>query len=131
MNKVFLIGRTTDKPEYRDGEKPYARYTLAVDGFNKEKGADFINCVCFGKAAQFAAKYLQKGTRIAVEGRIQTGSYKNKEGRTVYTTDVIVDRHEFCETLNRVETPTPPQPETPEGGSVNIPDGLDSELPFR
>ena len=131
MNKVLLIGRTTNKPDFRDGETPFARYTLAVDGYSKERGADFIQCVCFGKTAQFAGQYLQKGTKIAVEGRIQTGSHKNRDGKTVYTTDVIVERHEFCESMNKVEHPAPPQPETPEGGFVNIPDGLDSELPFK
>lgn len=131
MNKVLLIGRTTNKPDFRDGETPFARYTLAVDGYSKDKGADFITCVCFGKTAQFAGQYLQKGTKIAVEGRIQTGSYKNRDGKTVYTTDVVVERHEFCESMNKVEHPAPPQPETPEGGFVNIPDGLDSELPFK
>lgn len=130
LNKVILIGRTTEKPDYRDGETPYARYTLAVDRIGKDKGADFIQCVCFGKTAQFAGQYLQKGTKIAVEGRIQTGSYKNRDGRTVYTTDVVVERHEFCESMNKVEHPAPPQPETPEGGFVNIPDDME-DLPFK
>ena len=130
INKVILIGRLTDKPEYRDGETPYARYTIAVDRIGKDKGADFIKCVCFGKTAQFAGQYLQKGTKIAVEGRIQTGKYTNRDGKTVYTTDVVVERHEFCESMNKVEHPAPPQPETPEGGFVNIPDDME-DLPFK
>lgn len=131
MNKVLLIGRTTNKPDFRDGETPFARYTLAVDRYGRNEGADFIPCVCFGKTAQFAGQYLQKGTKISVEGRIMTGKYQNRDGKTVYTTDVVVERHEFCESMNKVEHPAPPQPETPEGGFVNIPDGLDSELPFK
>lgn len=128
LNKVVLIGRLTDKPDYRTGETTFAKYTLAVDRI--KEGADFINCVCFGKTADFAGNYLKKGTKIAVEGHIQTGKYTNRDGKTVYTTDVVIDRHEFCESANRVETPTPPKPETPEGGFVNIPDDV-SELPFR
>lgn len=127
LNKVILIGRLTDNPQYRDGETSYARYTLAVDRIGKDKGADFINCVCFGKTAQFAGTYLQKGTKIAIEGHIQTGKYTNRDGKTVQTTDVVVDRHEFCE--SKVEHPATPQPETPEGGFV-VPNDI-SELPFR
>lgn len=130
LNKAILIGRLTDKPEYRDGETPYARYTIAVDRIVNDKCADFIKCVCFGKTAQFAGQYLQKGTKIAVEGRIQTGKYTNRDGKTVYTTDVVVERHEFCESMNKVEHPAPPQPETPEGGFVNIPDDME-DLPFK
>lgn len=96
MNKFFGIGRLTKDPEImHKGETNIARYSLAID---RRKGeADFINCVCFGRAADFAEKYLQKGMKIAVAGRIQTGSYKTKDGRTVYTTDIVVEEHEFCE----------------------------------
>lgn len=134
LNKVILIGRLTKDPDFRDGETPYARYTLAVDRFGKDKGADFISCVCFGKTAQFAGQYLKKGTKIAVTGHIQTGSYKNRDGNMVYTTDVVVDSHEFCEKASaQPETPEHAmvQPETPEGGFIHIPEGLDEELPFK
>lgn len=98
MNKVVLMGRLTKDPDVRivQGGDPLkiARYTLAVDRIRE--GADFISCKCFGKTAEFAEKYLQKGTKILVEGQIQTGKYE-RNGETVYTTDVIVDHHEFCE----------------------------------
>lgn len=104
MNKVILIGRCTRDPEvrYSQGENAtaVARYTLAVDRQFKRDGdqsADFINCIAFGKRGEFAEKYLRKGTKIAVVGRIQTGSYTNKDGNKVYTTDVVVDEHEFVE----------------------------------
>ena len=101
MNKVVLAGRLTKDPEvrYSQGENAtcIARYSLAVDRRGKEKETDFINCVCFGKTGEFAEKYLKKGMKIIVFGRIQTGSYKDKDGRTLYTTDVIVEEHEFCE----------------------------------
>lgn len=104
MNKVILMGRLTRDPEIRyaqnESRTAVARYTLAVDRRYKREGeqnADFIGCVVFGKGAEFAEKYLQKGTKIAVTGCIQTGSYTNKEGKKVYTTDVIVDEQEFAE----------------------------------
>lgn len=104
MNRVVLMGRLTRDPEirYSQGEKSTAvgRYTLAVDRIFKKEGeptADFINCVAFGRTAELAEKYLKKGSRIIVEGRIQTGSYTDKNGRKVYTTDVIVDYQEFAE----------------------------------
>lgn len=129
MNLVILMGRLTRDPEYREGETPMAKYAIAVDRF--KEGADFINCVCFGNTAKFADTYLHKGTKVAVIGRIQTGKYQNKEGKTVHTTDVVVSNHYFCESAGtRVETPAPPRPETPEGGFVDIPE-YDSELPFR
>ena len=103
MNKVILMGRLTRDPEvrYSQGENAtaVARYTLAVDRrFNRnndEQTADFINCVAFGRSGEFAEKYLHKGTKIAVTGRIQTGSYTNKDGVKVYTTDVVVEDHEL------------------------------------
>ena len=97
MNKVMLIGRVTkdvDVDATPNGKK-FARYTLAVD--RRGEGADFISCVAFEKGAEFAGKYLTKGTKIAVEGRIQTGSYTNRDGQKVYTTDVIVEQQEFVE----------------------------------
>lgn len=102
MNKVILMGRLTRDPEvrYSQGEQAMAvaRYTLAVDrrGKNQENSADFIQCVAFGKAGEFAERYLHKGTKIVLTGRIQTGSYTNKEGQRVYTTDVIAEDQEIC-----------------------------------
>lgn len=99
MNKVILCGRLTKDPDvrYSQGENSMAiaRYNLAIDRY--KEGADFPSCVALGKQGEFAEKHLKKGMKILVEGRIQTGSYKNKDGQTVYTTDVIVDRHEFVE----------------------------------
>lgn len=110
MNKVILIGRLTRDPEVRQaGETTVARYSLAVDRRGKKDETDFINCVVFGKGAEFAEKYLKKGAKIAVSGHIQTGSYKNNEGRTVYTTDVVVEDQEFCESKKAAEE----RPEAP------------------
>lgn len=137
MNKVILIGRLTRDPEvkYSQGEKPMAiaKYSLAVDRRFKKDGeadADFINCVVFGKGGEFAEKYLHKGTKIAVTGRIQTGSYTNKDGIKVYTTDIVVEEQEFAERKgnNQQQEQTTPQPDA--DGFMNIPDGIDDELPF-
>ena len=137
MNKVILIGRLTRDPEvrYSQGENAtaIARYSLAVDRKFKREGeldADFINCVAFGKNGEFAEKYLHKGMKIAVTGRIQTGSYTDREtGKTVYTTDIVVEEHEFCESKGNNAQQTSPQ--TSGDGFMNIPDGLDEELPFN
>ena len=127
MNKAILIGRLTRDPDVRkSGETMVARYTLAVDRF--KDGADFISCVAFGKSAEFADKYLKKGTKIAVTGRIQTGSYENREGQKVYTTDIIVETHEFVEPKNK--EPQAPM-ETPDD-FVSVPDDADIDgLPFN
>lgn len=105
MNQVILMGRLTKDPETRtSGETFVARYTLAVDRRFKKDGdaeADFISCVAFGKGAEFADKYLKKGTKIIVSGRLQTGSYTNKDGQKVYTTDVIIDTQEFAESKSQ------------------------------
>lgn len=147
MNKVALIGRLTRDPDIRStaGDKPMtiARYCLAVDRkFTKgEKETDYINCIAFGKGAEFAEKYLRKGTKIAVSGRIQTGSYKNKDGQTIYTTDVVVEEQEFCEGKNSASgteqaVQMPSQAPKTASGDLDpdwsaIPDGIDeSELPF-
>lgn len=138
MNKVILMGRLTRDPEvrYSTGDKPLAiaRYSLAVDRrFKKdgEQSADFINCVCFGKAGEFTEKYFKQGLRVTVCGRIQTGSYTNKEGVKVYTTEVVVEEQEFAESKKSSEDNQAP-PSGPSGnGFVNIPDGLDDELPFN
>ena len=139
MNSVILIGRLSADPEvrYSQGENAsaVARYRLAVDRRFKRDGeqtADFINCVSFGKSAEFAEKYLRKGTKIAVSGRIQTGSYTNMEGHKVYTTDVVVEEHYFCESRSSGSGSSPESaPQTDSDGFMNIPDGVDEELPFN
>ena len=140
MNKVILIGRLTKDPEVRYTQgatsTAIARYTLAVDRRLKrenEPSADFINCVVFGKAAEFTEKYLRKGTKIAVTGRIQTGSYTNKDGQTVYTTDVVVEDQEFAESKGASSdnaTPAKNAP-APNKNFMDIPDTIDEELPFN
>lgn len=142
MNKVILMGRLTRDPEvrYSQGENAsaIARYTLAIDRKFKKEGeptADFINCVAFGKNGEFAEKYLRQGTKIAIVGRIQTGSYVNKDGQKVYTTDIVVEEHEFAESKASQGGEQQPKPQpTPSDlgdGFMNIPDGLDEELPFN
>lgn len=132
MNKVVLIGRLTRDVEtrYSQGENAMAisRYSIAVDRRGRDNETDFINCVAFGKQGEFAEKYLRKGMKIAVTGRIQTGSYKDKDGKTVYTTDVVVEEHEFCESKQAEQKPS----ESPKAddGFMTIPDGLQEELPF-
>ena len=136
MNKFIGIGRLTKDPNvtYSQGAEPMciARYTLAVDRKGKKQEgqptADFISCVAFKSNAEFAEKYLRQGTKIAVEGRIQTGSYKNKDGQTVYTTDVVIDSQEFCEGKKETQETAP---SIPEDKWVNIPDGVDADLPFN
>jgi single-strand DNA-binding protein len=137
MNKVLLIGRVVRDAEvrYTQGAEPMAiaRYTLAVDRRKKnENSADFISCVAFGKSAEFAEKYLHKGIKIAVEGRIQTGSYTNKDGKKIYTTDVVVESTEFAESKNSAQqAPAEPTADMDEG-FMSIPDGVDDEgLPFN
>ena len=155
MNKVILMGRLTRDPEirYSQGERStaVARYSLAVNRTFKRDGepdADFINCVAFGRQAEFAEKYFHKGIRIVITGRIQTGSYTNKDGVRVYTTDVVVEEQEFAESkaasdrnssdfaannnygggYQQSGRPVPSQ--APSDGFMNIPDGIDEELPF-
>ena len=138
MNKVIEIGRLVREPEIRYSQGAsstcVARYTLAVDRKFKQEGqpkADFINCIAFGKLGEFAEKYLHKGVKIAVTGRIQTGSYKNKDGNTVYTTDVVVEEQEFAE--SKSQSNSQPQPTPSNGdGFMNIPDGIEDDgLPFN
>lgn len=160
MNKVILMGRLTRDPEvrYSQGENPLAiaRYTLAVDrrqsrsSNGEEQSADFISCVAFGRTGEFAERYLRKGTKIAVTGRIQTGSYTNKDGVKVYTTEVVVEDHEFAESRNASQSgdnsfgggfngggytggsnSNAPAPSGAGDGFMNIPDGIDEELPFN
>jgi single-strand DNA-binding protein len=162
MNKVILMGRLCKDPDvrYSQGETPIciARYTLAVDRRVKKDGgkdqqtADFISCIAFGKSGEFAEKYLHKGTKICISGRIQTGSYTNKDGVKVYTTDVVVEDQEFAESKkDNTERDamddaaaqqyagsaagTPGKTAAAAGhvnadGFMNIPDGIDEELPF-
>ena len=152
MNKVILMGRLARDPEVRysqgDSATAVARYTLAVDRRFKRDGeasADFINCVVFGKSAEFAERYFRQGLKVVVSGRIQTGSYTNRDGVKVYTTDVVVEDQEFAESKAvsdanagsfRAAAPSPaPAPATPVSdagdGFMNIPDGIDEELPFN
>jgi single-strand DNA-binding protein len=145
MNKVILMGRLTRDPDVRyssgDNAMAIARYTLAVDRRFKRNGddqtADFIGCVAFGKQGEFAEKYLRKGTKVAVTGRIQTGNYTNKDGQKVYTTDVVVEEQEFAESKNAgtdnsgFAPANPAEGSDPGDGFMNIPDGIDEELPFN
>lgn len=147
MNKVILMGRLTRDPEVRytqgDTSMAIARYSLAVDrrrsNNNDNPGADFISCVAFGKLGEFAEKYLKKGTKILITGHIITGSYTNKDGNKVYTTDVAVDECEFCESkrgMSEEDKDARDQAAVEAYGSgpdgfMNIPEGIDEELPFN
>ena len=153
MNKVILMGRLTRDPDIRysagENSTAVARYTLAVDRRFRRDGdqsADFINCVAFGRSAEFAEKYFHQGIKIAVTGRIQTGSYTNRDGNKVYTTDVVVEEQEFAESKNAsaensagfqpsyqqpaANSAPSPVPASADG-FMNIPDGIDEELPFN
>lgn len=135
MNSVQLIGRFTRDPEvrYTDGGTSVARFTLAcVRKYKKEDAAaDFISCVAFGKTAESIEKYFKKGNRVGLNGRIQTGNYTNSAGNKVYTTDVIVEGIEFVESKAENSSDEKPDPEKAAGeGFMNIPDGIDEELPF-
>ena len=141
MNKVILMGRLVRDPEtrYTNGTEPMCvtRYTIAIDRRMKKEGkqsADFINCVAFGKTGEHAEKFYHQGIKVVVTGRIQTGSYTNKEGRKVYTTDVVVEEQEFAESKTNSQgngqQEQPTQYPADEQGFMNIPDGIDEELPF-
>jgi len=151
MNKAILIGRLTRDPEvrYSQGESStaIARFTLAVDRRFKKPGensdADFIGCVAFGKQAEFVEKYFKQGMKMVLAGRIQTGSYTNKDGQKVYTTDIVAEDIEFAESKgtnggdsgfqsNGYHKEFRPEPSSAMGdGFMNIPDGIDEELPFN
>ena len=153
MNKVILMGRLTRDPDvrYSSGENALAiaRYTLAVDRRFKRDGeatADFISCVAFGRPAEFAEKYFRQGIRITISGRIQTGSYTNRDGQKVYTTEVVIEEQEFAESKSASDNasanytalagaessaaPAAPSAASADG-FLNIPDGIDEELPFN
>ena len=135
MNQVILVGRLTKDPEIKYGNNgaTITRFSVAVDRrYSKEgeQSADFINCVAFGKTAEFIEKYFKKGNRIAIVGRIQTGSYKKQDGTTVYTTDVIVENVEFVESKNS-SGGNAAQASSNDDGFMNIPDIPDEELPFN
>ena len=152
MNKVILMGRLTRDPEVRytnsqNGDQlAIARYTVAVDrrfarrnGGDNQASADFITCVAFGRQGEFAEKYLKQGTKIALTGRIQTGSYTNKDGQKVYTTEVVVEEQEFAESKGAssgsqggYEPQAAPSPEDASAeGFMNIPEGIENDLPFK
>ena len=150
MNRVILMGRLTRDPDVRysqggEGSMAVARYTLAVDRrrtrsneSGNEQTADFINCVAFDRAGEFAEKYFRQGLRIVVSGRIQTGSYTNREGQKVYTTEVVVEEQEFAESkaaagqaADSRPQQKPDQMPVDADGFMNIPDGIDEELPFN
>ena len=151
MNKVVLIGRLTRDPEVRysnsqgGDQLAIARYTLAVDrrfarrDSSDQQTADFISCVAFGRNGEFAEKYLKQGTKIAVEGRIQTGSYTNKDGQKVYTTEVVVEEQEFAESKassdsqggGYVPQDAPSTDAASAEGFMNIPQGVNDDLPFK
>ena len=144
MNKVILMGRLTRDPEVRysqgDNAMAIARYSLAVDRRGRsnsqdEQTADFINIVAFGRQGEFAEKYLHKGTKILLTGRIQTGSYTNKDGVRVYTTDIVAEEQEFAESKSAASNGGGYQseasaPQAPSDGFMNIPEGIDEDLPF-
>ena len=153
MNKVILMGRLTKDPDMRgEGTGLVARYTLAVDrrfSRSEENNTDFINIVVFGKGAEFAEKYLKKGIKVVVTGRIQTGSYTNKDGQKVYTTDIVVENQEFAESKNASagnggsfsggrsfgsgsQMSSQQDMSSIGDGFMNIPDGVEDEgLPFN
>lgn len=148
MNKVILMGRLTRDPEvrYSQGAEPLAiaRYTLAVDrrgrrdANNGDQTADFIQCVSFGRTAEFAEKYLKQGTKMLVSGRIQTGSYTNKDGNRVYTTEVVVEEQEFAESKASASgnggyqsEERPVASAASADGFMSIPEGIENDLPFK
>ena len=144
MNKVILMGRLTREPEIRysqgNDQMAIARYTLAVErryNRNADQTADFINCVAFGRLAEVAEKYFHRGTKLAVTGRIQTGSYTNKDGNKVYTTDVVIEDQEFAESKgNSAESDSVPSgrpnpANASADGFMSIPEGIEDDLPFK
>ena len=135
MNKVILMGRLTRDPDvrYTQGEQAMAvaRFSLAVERRHKKEGeqsADFINCIAFGKLGEIIERYTHQGKKLAIEGRIQTGSYTDKDGKKVYTTEIVVEGYEFCESKGSGQQTAP---QTDSDGFMNIPEGLEDDLPFN
>lgn len=129
MNKVILVGRLTDDPrisysQTQQGQLTIARFTLAIDRRGKDNSADFVGCVAFGKIAEVIEKYCHKGNKIAIDGRIQTGNYTNKDGQKVYTTDVVIENMEFCESKKA-------EPQIDTSGFIEVPDVETEGLPFN
>lgn len=145
MNHVNLMGRICKDPETRYSQNntsmAVTRFTVACDRKFKKEGeqtADFINCISFGKCAEIVDKYFKKGMRIALDGRIQTGSYTNKDGKKVYTTDIVAESVEFCESkgasVNADDVPEPPTnnaPSAPSNSFMDIPENIEDDLPFK
>ena len=149
MNKVILMGRLTRDPEVRvsTGERQtnIGRFSIAVDRRFKREGqpdADFFNCTCFGKQAEFVEKYLHKGTKVVVVGSVQNDNYTKQDGSQVYSVQIMVDEIEFAESKNAaaagegsgqgyVQTPPPSQNEAPDDGFMNMPEEMDESLPFN
>ena len=139
MNKVILMGRLTRDPEVRysqtDSSMAIARFSLAVDRRHKKQGdevtADFFNCTAFGKQAEFVEKYLKKGTKVVVTGRIQNDNYTNKDGQKVYSVQIIVEEMEFAESKANAGQGEQEDNNMPGDGFMNIPDGIGAELPFN
>ena len=139
MNKVILMGRLTNDPEvrYSQGENTtaVARFSLAVNRRYKRDGdaqtADFIRCVAFGKNGEFVEKYFRKGLKVCISGRIQTGSYTNQDGQKVYTTDIVIEECDFAESKASGESHGRTEPGVYGDGFMNIPDGIDEQLPFN
>ena len=149
MNKVILMGRLTRDPEVRysqgDSRLAIGKFSLAVDRRFKKQGdtvtADFFNCTAFGKQAEFVEKYLKQGTKILVIGRVQNDNYTNKEGQKVYSVQIIVEEIEFAESksagannggsIQNLPLDNTIEPMAPDEGFMNIPDGIDSSLPFN
>ena len=140
MNKVILMGRLTRDPEVRvstgNGNTVIGRFSIAVDRRFKKEGqaeADFFNCTTFGKQAEFVEKYLHKGTKVVVVGSVQNDNYTNKEGQQVYSVQIMVDEVEFAESKNSSNQNTPAGVSAPvqNDGFLNIPDGIEEELPFN
>ena len=137
MNKVILMGRLTRDPEVRysqnDSSMAIVRFSLAVDRRFKKQGdevtADFFNCTAFGKQGEFVEKYLKKGTKIVVTGRIQNDNYTNKEGQKVYSVQIMVEEIEFAE--SKAAGQSQQNDSMPGDGFMNIPDGIGNELPFN
>lgn len=139
MNKWIGMGRLTRDPEIRytttkdNQQMAIARYTLAVDRRGKQQEgqptADFISCVAFGRQGEFAERFLKQGVKIAVTGRLQTGSYTNKDGQKIYTTDVVVEEHFFCESKGNTQQEPVESPSN--DGFLNVPEGIENDLPFK